>query len=391
MVTALALIGDAVVPDNEDLPRDDVDSIYVVPSPVTDLLQEILQHQTRGHEENRDLLLQGLANLTTVTEQIRATTRAIGQNLHAFYDSLHQTLDLVTENIARTTQPATNTYSNTQQQSQRDIPPSAAANSATQNNAPNNAQNISTASTSSLPQVSQVMLTHPERPPKFRADSLSYNAVYFLKDLEKYFQKAGIPNERHLEVSLDCLGGAARNWATIYKSVWRDYGDFRRAFLNAYWSEQEQAKLRHKILTDNWDNTRSMLDHFAFFVKLAHLLTNPFSEKELTTLLMRHFPVHIQSLWSLKGKETLAEAAEFLRQQEDLVTYRNERSSNPERRSRATVREQPYRHPRPGPSGTQADARARQGNGNQRRINFTRFVPSTTQSTSEQGNFARSN
>lgn len=353
---------------------------------MTDLLQEILQHQTRGHEENRDLLLQGLANLTTVSEQIRATTQAIGQNLHAFYDSLHQTLDLVKENIARTTQPATSTNSNIQQ-SQRDIQQSAAASSDTQNNTPN----ISTASTSSLSQVSQVMLTQPERPPKFRADSLSYNAVYFLKDLEKYFHKASIPNEKHLEVSLDCLGGAARNWSTIYKSVWRDYGDFRRAFLNAYWSEHEQAKLRHKILTDIWDNTRSMLDHFAFFVKLAHLLTNPFSEKELTTLLMRHFPVHIQSLWSLKGKETLAEAAEFLRQQEDLVTYRNERSSNQEHRSRATVREQPYRHPRPGPSGTRSDSRARQGNGNQRRINFTRFVPSTTQSTSEQGNFARSN
>lgn len=62
--------------------------------------------------------------------------------------------------------------------------------------------------------------------------------------------------------------------------------------------------------------------HFAHYVGLARLLTTPMSENLLISELMKHFPVNLQSLWALKSgtEKTIANAAEFLRSQENIMT-----------------------------------------------------------------------
>lgn len=379
-ITAFFLIGEneAVVADTDGSQLTDSDgNLYVVTTPVSDLMQEVLRQQTITQEQNRDLLLQGLANLTNVSHQIRADARELGQHLQKFYDSFQESFDFVAQSIRQQNNALPNSQTNTNKSVQSDSSQHAVLG--------NNSQQ--------QPQVTQVVLAQPEAPPIFR-DTILTNPVRFLQDLEKYFKRVGIANNRQLEVALDCLQGPAHNWATIYKLVWHNFIDFRKAFLQAYWSEQEQGKLRHRILTDVWSNKYSMVDHFAYFVNLAQLLTNPFAEGELVSHLMRHFPVHIQSLWSLTGKRALADAAEFLRHQENLVTFRNEGTQgSEERKPRGTIalsRSHPYKLDRTRTTNVTRHTEIQPG-ASSRRMNVVQFVPETTTgSNSVQGNGARS-
>lgn len=366
-VTAIIFIGDSAAPEGENLSETNNSDLYVVTPSVTELLQEILRQQTRANDQSRDLLLQGLANVTNVSQDIRASTESLGRNLNNFFETMTQNLDNFRSNLPSQQSTITNIGS---------LPTISNSNESVGTNVNELSQNLS--------QLSQLISTRPELPPKFRNSHL-VNPIRFLQDLEKYFKRAGIHEGRYLEIALDSLEGPAENWATIYKSVWKKYNDFRRSFLHTYWSEQEQSKLRHRILTDTWTNKHSMIDHFAYFVNLAELLTEPFSERELVVHLMRHFPVHIQSLWSLAGQQTLAEAAEFLRQQEDIVTFRNHATSsqNVDRRARITSRVNPYQIDRTKQGNTHAN--------NVRRVNLTNICDSTAEAGPVQGNAMRSN
>lgn len=143
----------------------------------------------------------------------------------------------------------------------------------------------------------------------------------YLEELEVYFRKRNISDEGKLEIALEGLQGYAKNWAIIYRDGWTNYNDFKRDFLKNFWSSQDQGRIRQIINTSKWSNRFTMTEHFAHFVSLARLLTNPIPEPTLVEDLIRHYPTHIQALWSLKSDHSLPAAAAFLKQQEDIVNF----------------------------------------------------------------------
>lgn len=309
------------------------------------LLRELVQQQMRAHEQNRELLLQGLANLTETSSEIKTQTSSLQQGLVTLQEVMLQQLSNINTSAIQGSPPST--VSNNEPSSR---------DTASVNNP---------ASTTST--ISRVVMTPPEVPPRFR-DTGTYNPIIFLQDLEKYFKKTNTSDDHKLEVVIDCLDGPARNWATIYRRVWRSFNDFREAFINTYWSQLEQAKLRNRIFTETWSNRHTMSNHFAYFVSMAEQLTNPLPDEELVGHLMRHFPTHLQSLWSLTNKRTLTDAADFIRQQENIVLYRNTSAKSKAPPAKATTQRtyQPY-----------------QPHDNRRtQINAIQFVPSTSSPTS---------
>lgn len=175
--------------------------------------------------------------------------------------------------------------------------------------------------------------------PRFRGDDHKH-PVRFLEELDTYFKRMGISEAQCLDFVGESLQGAASDWAAIYRGRWTTYQGFKDDLLASYWSEMEQNKLRHRLSTTTWTRGRfSMGNHFAHFVGLARLLTNPIPETTVVAELMRHFPSNIQSLWMLKEPKTIAAAATFLKQQEGI-----EQTNVPHRSGEKAQRTPLYQH-----------------------------------------------
>lgn len=129
--------------------------------------------------------------------------------------------------------------------------------------------------------------------------------IRYMQDLEKYFAKRTVPTGQRLELAIEGLQGHVRNWAEIYRQEWKNYDDFHTEFLRSFWSTQDQLSIRHQINTARWNDKYTMTEHFAHYVSLAHLLTQPMPEELLVGSIMRHYPTHTQALWSLKGNPSV--------------------------------------------------------------------------------------
>lgn len=143
--------------------------------------------------------------------------------------------------------------------------------------------------------------------------------VTFLEDLTSYLKK--IPAQgKELDIVQECLTDQARNWARIYKDRWTDYEDFKRDFLETYWSEVEQNKVRRDIVSNRWDKNKcpTMLSHFLKLAGQINLLTFTIPERQLVSDIMRHYPKNVQQLWALSRNETILAATEFLRQMDNI-------------------------------------------------------------------------
>ena len=172
-----------------------------------------------------------------------------------------------------------------------------------------------------------IFYTQPPTIPKFQGNKTKH-AMKFLEELEIYFRKSNTPLEQRLLAIQECFEDSAGDWYTIYRISWQTYEDFKQDFIHCYWSKVEQDQLRNKLSADIWENTTSMLDHFSKYVGLARLLTEPLSEENLVSQLIKHFPANIQSLWLLKNDRTVAGTADFLRQQESVL-YRPQPQAQP--------------------------------------------------------------
>ncbi|KAI5634691.1 hypothetical protein NE865_12599 [Phthorimaea operculella] len=148
--------------------------------------------------------------------------------------------------------------------------------------------------------------------------------VTFLEDLTAYLKK--IPAQgRELDIVQECLVDQARNWSRIYKDRWRTFEDFKRDFLETYWSEVEQNKVRRDIVSNRWNKseTPTMLEHFLKLAGQVNLLQFTIPEKQLISDIMRHYPKNVQQLWALSRNETLLAATEFLRSMDNINAEEN--------------------------------------------------------------------
>lgn len=145
--------------------------------------------------------------------------------------------------------------------------------------------------------------------------------VTFLEDLNSYLKK--IPSQgKELDIIQECLTDQARNWARIYRDRWSTYDDFKQDFLNTFWSEVEQNKVRRNIVSNTWNRKENptMLGHFLSLAGQVGLLKLTIPERQLVADIMRHYPKEVQQLWALSRNETILAATEFLRQMDNIET-----------------------------------------------------------------------
>lgn len=143
--------------------------------------------------------------------------------------------------------------------------------------------------------------------------------VTFLEDLTSYLKK--IPSKgNEIDIIQECLTDQARNWARIYKDRWLTYDDFKRDFLDTFWSEVEQNKVRRNIASNKWNRKENptMLGHFLSLAGQVSLLKLTIPERQLVADIMRHYPRQVQQLWVLSKNETIIAATEFLRQLDNI-------------------------------------------------------------------------
>ena len=158
----------------------------------------------------------------------------------------------------------------------------------------------------------RVLFARPPTMPHFRGN-VGQDPISFLEDFGRYCRRMRLPEESKLEEVQDCLRNPARFWADIYSARWKSFEDFRRDFIEQYWSQNHQAALRQEISNSRWVPGKwTMAQHFAYFASRASRLTNRMVDEVLITTLMQHFPPPVQSLWQVLGGGTVTEAYDFL-------------------------------------------------------------------------------
>lgn len=165
--------------------------------------------------------------------------------------------------------------------------------------------------------------------PFFRGTEDQKHPMAFLEDLELYIRNLEIPPRKQLDTVYEALTGDARDWCNLYKSSWSSFTQFRHDFINTFWSEDAQNKLRQGLATHRWipNRRRTMQAHFNHYVGLAQRLTTQIPETTLLSELMKHFPGHIQALWALKNdtERTMVHCSEFLRIQGGIMSQFEEK------------------------------------------------------------------
>lgn len=143
--------------------------------------------------------------------------------------------------------------------------------------------------------------------------------VTFIEDLTSYLRKMSGQGQE-LDIVQECLSGEARNWSRIYKERWENYEDFKRDFLETFWGEVEQNKVRRDIVSNRWERKEhpKMLSHFLKLAGQVKLLTYKIPERQLVSDIMRHYPKQVQQLWALTRNESILAATDFLRQMDNI-------------------------------------------------------------------------
>lgn len=148
--------------------------------------------------------------------------------------------------------------------------------------------------------------------------------VVFLNHFERYFKSLRVPESEKLELVKECLQGSASEWAETVQSSWLSYQDFERDFFKLFWSEDRQFAERVRLgnLKFLSERSLSMTDYFLRQVSAYRLFDPPVSEPVILSEVMRQYPAHIQSLWSVVPNRSIVSAIEFFERQEIITSKR---------------------------------------------------------------------
>ncbi|CAH0546632.1 unnamed protein product [Brassicogethes aeneus] len=133
----------------------------------------------------------------------------------------------------------------------------------------------------------------------------------FLKIFDNYCTANNIENKK-LIIFKSCLEGSAVDWATMQGDC-KDFGTFKEAFLNYYWSPEKQLVFKKRFLNEKYIGKH--LSYSQFFLRKINLLkylTPPMSEAGILQEVMQLFPINVQSLWGATADRTIAGTLQFI-------------------------------------------------------------------------------
>jgi hypothetical protein len=123
------------------------------------------------------------------------------------------------------------------------------------------------------------------------------NAQAHVNALIEFLQVKNIPPLLHLAVARRSLHGiSVITWGDAIWDELKTFEDFRKAFLDKFWSLPRQAKVRLQIYQDKHDPRGAVnyCDHLMTYAVKAKYLEPPMSNFELLNALKEHYPIGVK-------------------------------------------------------------------------------------------------
>jgi hypothetical protein len=189
--------------------------------------------------------------------------------------------------------------------------------------------------------------------PKF-VDSSEENPIRFLGELDSYFMLKRVPESLRLQIAFRAISDTyVRQWVESVQTDFKNYGEFKEAFINLLWGQSVQAQVRNSIYLDkfNKQSGETLSSHFLKYSGKAAYLTPKLSEFDLVSAIAAHYPNHIGRALIASNANTIQSALSFLRRIEGMEVAENgqgrsEPSTGTQRgqqnRNRPETHRQPY-------------------------------------------------
>lgn len=170
--------------------------------------------------------------------------------------------------------------------------------------------------------------------PNFDGNIQKMHPMEFIEVLEKHFRNKTISELEKIEIVIEQLEGDVEIWAKSEPGRWITFDDFRRDFLNYYWSECTQKRILEGLFRPKAYNARygSMQHHVWTWVNKTRYLTLSISRASLIDSLIKHFPNDVQNILMGARVETTEQLTRLLggiEEKEKGSRREDERNQNP--------------------------------------------------------------
>jgi hypothetical protein len=133
--------------------------------------------------------------------------------------------------------------------------------------------------------------------PKF-TDSSQQVAVYFVRELDKYFLLKKTPEELRLPLVFRAITDTfAKQWMITAYGKLESYSEFKTKFTELLWDAMRQAEIRCKVYQDRYDSRagENFTEHYIRYATMASMLSPVMSDQDLLSALMTHYEPRIQT------------------------------------------------------------------------------------------------
>jgi hypothetical protein len=146
--------------------------------------------------------------------------------------------------------------------------------------------------------------------------SAGTNPVFHIKQLDEFMKLRGIPKAHQLAIAFRSITGVmGKQWLETVSHKLTDYGDFKAAFLQVWWSAAQQSLARCNLYQGRYNRQSNLTlsGHFLQYATLGSYLDPRPSDPELIEAIRYHFPIGVQRAMLSNQLRTVAEALDLLR------------------------------------------------------------------------------
>ena len=146
--------------------------------------------------------------------------------------------------------------------------------------------------------------------------SKDMNPVFHIRQLDEYMTIKAIPPALQLSIAYKSLTGILNlHLAQTIRHNLKDYGAFRSAFLQAWWSVAEQSLVRCRLYQSKYDpkSDLSLSAHFLKHATAATYLDPKPTDREVIEAVRFHYETGIQRAMLTANLNTVPEAFDLLR------------------------------------------------------------------------------
>jgi len=150
--------------------------------------------------------------------------------------------------------------------------------------------------------------------PIFYGNNKDVHPKDFLHRLEEYFAiKQTYAGEKIMVVG-DCLKSAAFSWFTTIRFQLCNYEEFKKTFIDEYWSREIQIQVWSQCLNTKYIPSNIIYrEHFAMWAtKLRHLEVPRLSEQEIVKHIAKHYPGYLRAILISLPERTIIAAMKIL-------------------------------------------------------------------------------